>query len=64
MIRDVLAIAPWWFWVFIAPELLASIVWLMRWISKHSTYIFIWYRIGLGALLIALLATNVIQATG
>ncbi len=43
---------------------LASIVWLMRWISKHSTYVFIWYRIGLGILLIVLLATNVIQATG
>jgi undecaprenyl-diphosphatase len=42
---------------------LASIVWLMRWISKHSTYVFIWYRIALGTLLIVLLATNVLSPT-
>lgn len=42
---------------------LASIVWLMRWISKHSTYLFIWYRIAVGVLLIGLLAGGVIQAT-
>jgi undecaprenyl-diphosphatase len=41
---------------------LASIAWLMRWISKHSTFIFIGYRIALGALLIALLSTHTISA--
>jgi len=42
---------------------LASIVWLMRWISKHSTYVFIYYRVIVGVMLIALLATGVIDAT-
>ena len=42
---------------------LASIAWLMRWITRHSTYIFIVYRIALGTLLIALLAGGVIDAT-
>lgn len=42
---------------------LASIAWLLRWLGRHGTYIFIVYRIALGTLLIILLATNVIQAT-
>jgi undecaprenyl-diphosphatase len=42
---------------------LASIVWLMRWISKHSTYVFIYYRIVVGVVLIGLLAGGVIDAT-
>jgi undecaprenyl-diphosphatase len=42
---------------------LASIVWLMRWISKHSTFVFIYYRIAVGVLLIGLLAGGVIDAT-
>ncbi len=42
---------------------LASIAWLMRWLVNHSTYIFIWYRIALGVLLIVLLSTDVISAT-
>jgi undecaprenyl-diphosphatase len=42
---------------------LASIAWLMRWISKHSTFVFIGYRIALGGLLIGLLATHTISAT-
>jgi undecaprenyl-diphosphatase len=42
---------------------LASIAWLMRWITRHSTYIFIYYRVALGGLLIGLLATGVIDAT-
>lgn len=29
MIRDILNIAPWWFWIFIAPELLMTAVWLI-----------------------------------
>jgi undecaprenyl-diphosphatase len=42
---------------------LASIHWLMRWLSNHSTFIFIYYRIALGVLLIVLLSTGVLDAT-
>lgn len=42
---------------------LASIHWLMRWLGRHSTYIFIGYRIALGLLLIGLLAGGVVEAT-
>jgi undecaprenyl-diphosphatase len=42
---------------------LASIAWLMRWLSNHSTYVFVYYRIGLGVLLIVLLSTGVLNAT-
>ena len=42
---------------------LASIHWLIKWLSNHSTFIFIWYRVGLGALLIVLLSTGVLNAT-
>ena len=42
---------------------LASIAWLMRWLSQHSTQIFIIYRMALGLLLISLLSTGVISAT-
>jgi undecaprenyl-diphosphatase len=42
---------------------LTSIAWLMRYITRHSTLIFIVYRILLGGLLISLLATGVLDAT-
>ena len=42
---------------------LASIHWLIRWLSNHSTFIFIYYRIGLGALLIILLSVGTLNAT-
>jgi undecaprenyl-diphosphatase len=42
---------------------LASIVWLMRWISGHSMYVFVVYRIFVGVLLIGLLSAGVISAT-
>jgi undecaprenyl-diphosphatase len=42
---------------------LASIAWLIRYISKHSTFIFIGYRIALGVLLLGLLAGGAISAT-
>ena len=42
---------------------LASIAWLMRWLTRHSTFIFVYYRIGLGVLLIVLLSTGVVSAT-
>lgn len=42
---------------------LATIAWLLRYVSRHSTMIFIVYRILLGAVLMVLLATNVISPT-
>jgi undecaprenyl-diphosphatase len=42
---------------------LASIAWLLRFISRHSTFVFIWYRIALGLLLVGLLAGGVRSAT-
>ncbi len=42
---------------------LASIAWLMRWISRHGTYVFIVYRVALGLLLFGLLGGGVISAT-
>jgi undecaprenyl-diphosphatase len=42
---------------------LASIAWLIRYISKHSTLIFVGYRIALGVLLLGLLAGGAISAT-
>jgi len=42
---------------------LASIQWLIRWLSHHGTYVFIYYRIALGALLIGLLSGGVLNAT-
>lgn len=40
----------------------ASIAWLLKWLASHSTAVFVIYRVGLGALLLVLLATNVIDA--
>jgi len=42
---------------------LASIHWLLRWLTKHGTFIFIYYRVALGVLLIVLLSTGVLHAT-
>jgi undecaprenyl-diphosphatase len=42
---------------------LASIAWLMRWLSRHSTFVFIYYRIGLGLFVMLLLVTGVLRAT-
>jgi undecaprenyl-diphosphatase len=42
---------------------LASIAWLMRWLARHSTFVFIYYRLALGAAIIVLLSTGVLQAT-
>jgi undecaprenyl-diphosphatase len=42
---------------------LASIHWLIRWLSKHSTFIFIVYRIALGTLLLVLLSVGTLNAT-
>jgi undecaprenyl-diphosphatase len=42
---------------------LASIAWLLRYVARHSTFIFIGYRIALGALLLVLLATGTVSAS-
>jgi undecaprenyl-diphosphatase len=42
---------------------LASIHWLLKWLTRHGTYIFIYYRVALGILLIVLLSTGVLHAT-
>lgn len=42
---------------------LASIHWLMRWLGRHSTYVFIVYRVVLGLVLIGLLAGGTVEAT-
>ena len=41
----------------------ASIFWLMRYVSKHSTVVFVVYRVALGLVLLGLLAGGVISAT-
>lgn len=41
----------------------ASIAWLLRYVSKHSFGVFVWYRIAVGAVLMGLLATNTISPT-
>jgi undecaprenyl-diphosphatase len=42
---------------------LVSIHWLMRWLVHHSTLIFVYYRLALGALILALLSTGVVHAS-
>jgi undecaprenyl-diphosphatase len=42
---------------------LASIHWLLRWLTNHSTYVFIYYRLALGVLVLVLLSTGVLDAT-
>ncbi|MDQ1720649.1 MAG: undecaprenyl-diphosphatase, partial [Pseudonocardiales bacterium] len=42
---------------------LASIAWLLRYVSRHSTFLFVGYRIALGVLLLALLAGGAVSAT-
>lgn len=41
----------------------AIIAWLLRYISTHTFTPFVWYRLGLAALLFGLLATGVVQPT-
>ncbi|WP_258718608.1 undecaprenyl-diphosphate phosphatase [Saccharopolyspora gloriosae] len=39
----------------------ACIAWLLRFVERHSVYLFVWYRIGLGLLVFALLGFDVMQ---
>ncbi|GLZ79128.1 undecaprenyl-diphosphatase 1 [Actinorhabdospora filicis] len=41
----------------------ASVAWLLKFVSGHSIKAFVWYRIGLGVLIMVLLGTGVLQAT-
>lgn len=40
-----------------------AVAWLLKFIAKHDYSVFIWYRLGLGLLLIGMLATGFITAT-
>jgi undecaprenyl-diphosphatase len=41
----------------------ASIAWLLRFVAHHTMMAFVWYRVALGALIIALLTTGTLAAT-
>jgi len=41
----------------------ASVAWLIRFVAKHSTSIFAFYRVLLGVVILILLATSTITAT-
>jgi undecaprenyl-diphosphatase len=41
----------------------ASIAWLLRYVERHSVYLFVWYRVALGLVIVGLLATGTIRAT-
>lgn len=41
----------------------ASIAWLLKFVAHHTLMTFVWYRVALGGIIIALLATNTISAT-
>lgn len=40
----------------------ATIAWLLRYVQRHSIYLFVWYRLALGAIVLVLLATGTIGA--
>jgi undecaprenyl-diphosphatase len=40
----------------------ASIAWLLRYVQRHSVYLFVWYRVVLGAVLFAALAAGWVAA--
>ena len=40
----------------------ASIAWLLKFVASNNFSLFIWYRVGLGALIIILLASGTITA--
>ena len=41
----------------------AVIAWLLRWVAKHTVYVFVWYRIALGVLLFVALGAGWVSAT-
>lgn len=40
----------------------AAIAWLLRWVEHHSIYLFVWYRVALGGLVLVLLSAGTISA--
>ena len=40
----------------------ASIAWLLKYVAHHSIVVFVWYRVGLGVVLIAALASGALGA--
>jgi undecaprenyl-diphosphatase len=40
----------------------AAIAWLLRYLMKNSTMAFVWYRLGLGLLILSLLYRGLIQS--
>jgi undecaprenyl-diphosphatase len=41
----------------------ASIAWLLRYVARHSVYVFVWYRVALGLLLFVALGFGWLSAT-
>ena len=41
----------------------ASIAWLLRYVARHSVYVFVWYRVVLGLLMFLALGTGWLSAT-
>ncbi|MFN2494694.1 MAG: undecaprenyl-diphosphate phosphatase [Pseudonocardiaceae bacterium] len=41
----------------------ASIAWLLRYVQRHTVYLFVWYRVVLGLAVLVALATGTISAT-
>jgi len=41
----------------------ASIAWLLRYVARHSVYVFVWYRVVLGLVLFAALGAGWVSAT-
>ncbi|MDQ5856188.1 MAG: undecaprenyl-diphosphate phosphatase [Actinomycetota bacterium] len=41
----------------------AAIAWLLRYVERHSVYLFVWYRLALGTAVLVMLATGTISAT-
>ena len=41
----------------------ATIAWLLRYVERHSVYVFVWYRVVLGALLFVALGAGWLSAT-
>lgn len=41
----------------------AAIAWLLRYVARHSVYVFVWYRVALGTLLLVALGAGWISAT-
>ena len=39
----------------------ASIAWMLRWLTSHSTLVFVVYRVGLGSLVLVLTAAGAIS---